>query len=262
MASTALAAKEQLDNLYSSISNIETQYDIFGLNAGSPLDTAAKVDDLLARRDELAEYLGLQDQRRILAGYGLSPFLDRCQKFNLSPAQMVDLFTGLVSFRRAEKARRTDPVLSKTSGLRLSAKRQEFAERDRRKLEIDREIVRNTVIAAKPPIGSRIGPRAKWTEMELLLNEFGKEKRFFPVRELMSWASNAIQCMKPCFMMSPLSLAKFLPANKLNFDLLVIDEASQMRPEDAFGGLLRAKQVIVVGDQKQLPPTDFFFRND
>ena len=74
--------------------------------------------------------------------------------------------------------------------------------------KIDREIVRNTVIAAKPPIGSRIGPRTKWTEMELLLNEFGKEKRFFPVRELMSRASNAIQCMKPCFMMSPLSACK------------------------------------------------------
>jgi superfamily I DNA and/or RNA helicase len=44
----------------------------------------------------------------------------------------------------------------------------------------------------------------------------------------------------------------------MSFDLLVIDEASQMRPEDALGGLLRAQQVIVVGDQKQLPPTDFF----
>jgi superfamily I DNA and/or RNA helicase len=56
-------------------------------------------------------------------------------------------------------------------------------------------------------------------------------------------------------------LAKFIPAGHLNFDVLVIDEASQMKPEDALGSLLRAGQIIVVGDQKQLPPTDFFNRS-
>jgi superfamily I DNA and/or RNA helicase len=66
--------------------------------------------------------------------------------------------------------------------------------------------------------------------------------------------------MKPCFMMSPLSLAKFLPSRSMNFDLLVIDEASQMKPEDSLGGLLRAKKVVVVGDPNQLPPSDFFSR--
>ena len=62
-------------------------------------------------------------------------------------------------------------------------------------------------------------------------------------------------------MVSPLSLAKFLPAGSIEFDVLVIDEASQMKPEDALGGLLRTRQVVVVGDQKQLPPTDFFARS-
>ena len=75
-------------------------------------------------------------------------------------------------------------------------------------------------------------------------------------------AGRAIQTLKPCFMMSPLSLAKFVSPKTLEFDVLVIDEASQMRPEDALGGMLRAKQIIVVGDPKQLPPTDFFSRAD
>ena len=63
-------------------------------------------------------------------------------------------------------------------------------------------------------------------------------------------------------MMSPLSLAKFAAPRALEFDVLVVDEASQMRPEDALGGMLRANQIIVVGDPKQLPPTDFFSRAD
>jgi hypothetical protein len=66
--------------------------------------------------------------------------------------------------------------------------------------------------------------------------------------------------MTPCLMMSPLSVAQYLPRTPGLFDLLVIDEASQMRPEDALGAIARARQVVVVGDQKQLPPTSFFDR--
>jgi superfamily I DNA and/or RNA helicase len=62
-------------------------------------------------------------------------------------------------------------------------------------------------------------------------------------------------------MMSPLSLAKFIGVGGPQFDLLIIDEASQMKPEEALGAMLRAKQVVVVGDKKQLPPTDFFSRS-
>jgi very-short-patch-repair endonuclease len=80
------------------------------------------------------------------------------------------------------------------------------------------------------------------------------------IRDLMQRAGHAIQSLKPCFLMSPMSMAKYLPGEALSFDLLVIDEASQMRPEDALGGLLRAKRIVVVGDPQQLPPTDFFSR--
>ena len=66
--------------------------------------------------------------------------------------------------------------------------------------------------------------------------------------------------MKPCFMMGPLSVAQFLARGRHEFDLLVMDEASQMRPEDALGAIARARQVVVVGDGKQLPPTSFFSR--
>ena len=59
-------------------------------------------------------------------------------------------------------------------------------------------------------------------------------------------------------LMSPISVAQFLPPNSVTVDLLVIDEASQIRPEDALGVVARARQIVVVGDQKQLPPTSFF----
>ena len=74
----------------------------------------------------------------------------------------------------------------------------------------------------------------------------------------MERAGGAVQRIKPVFLMSPLSVAQFLPPGRISFDLLVIDEASQIAPEDALGTVARAGQVIVVGDDKQLPPTNFF----
>jgi superfamily I DNA and/or RNA helicase len=60
--------------------------------------------------------------------------------------------------------------------------------------------------------------------------------------------------------MSPMSCSQYLAPGKIEFDLIVMDEASQIRPEDALGAIIRAKQVVVVGDPKQLPPTAFFDR--
>ena len=169
------------------------------------------------------------------------------------------LFEAIVAERRAAAARRAEG-LAANNGALLEARRRAFAERDRAKIVTDRAAVRAKLLQATPPVGAQDGPRKTWTEMRLLGNEFSKVRRFTPVRQLLARAGRAIQTLKPCFMMSPLSLAKFVAAGNLEFDLLVIDEASQMRPEDALGGMLRTKQIVVVGDPKQLPPTDFFAR--
>ncbi len=97
-------------------------------------------------------------------------------------------------------------------------------------------------------------------QMGVLLREFQKKRRHMPVRRLLQEAGHAIQAIKPVFMMSPLSIAKYLPPGSVTFDMVVFDEASQVRPVDALGAILRGNQAIVVGDSKQLPPTSFFDR--
>lgn len=91
-----------------------------------------------------------------------------------------------------------------------------------------------------------------------LQREFAKKARHKPIRKIMSEAGDAIQAIKPVFMMSPLSVAMYLPPDGPRFDLVIFDEASQIKPEDAFGAIVRAQQAIVVGDSKQMPPTSFF----
>jgi len=95
-------------------------------------------------------------------------------------------------------------------------------------------------------------------QVNVLRNEFNKKARHMPIRKLMQEAGLAIQAIKPVFMMSPLSIANFLTPGALEFDMVVFDEASQVKPVDALGAILRGKQIIVVGDNKQLPPTSFF----
>ncbi|MBS1812211.1 MAG: DUF3320 domain-containing protein [Acidobacteria bacterium] len=95
-------------------------------------------------------------------------------------------------------------------------------------------------------------------QIAVLRRELEKKSRHFPIRKLMKEAGNAIQAIKPVFMMSPLSIANYLAPDSINFDLVVFDEASQVKPVDALGAILRGKQIVVVGDSKQMPPTNFF----
>jgi very-short-patch-repair endonuclease/DNA polymerase III delta prime subunit len=98
-------------------------------------------------------------------------------------------------------------------------------------------------------------------EMAIIRNEINKKRRNLPIRQLMDQAGRAIQAIKPVFMMSPMSIANFLPPGKLDFDVVIFDEASQVKAVDAIGAILRGRQTIVVGDTKQMPPTDFFGRD-
>jgi hypothetical protein len=103
-------------------------------------------------------------------------------------------------------------------------------------------------------------PRGTMGEMGVIRGEIGRKRGHKPIRWVMKNAGGMVQRIKPVMLMSPISVAQFLPPGSVSFDLLVIDEASQIRPEDALGVVARAKQIVVVGDQKQLPPTSFFDR--
>jgi hypothetical protein len=103
-------------------------------------------------------------------------------------------------------------------------------------------------------------PQGAMGEMKVIRGEIGKKRGHIALRRLFEKAGTAIQRIKPVLLMSPISIAQFLPPGVLNFDLLVIDEASQVRPEDALGAIARANQIVVVGDNKQLPPSSFFDR--
>ncbi len=99
-------------------------------------------------------------------------------------------------------------------------------------------------------------------ELKVLTHETKKKLRHIPLRRLFSRIPHLLLELKPCLLMSPLSVAHYLPKEHFAFDVVIFDEASQIMPEDAIGSIARARQVIVAGDDRQLPPTAFFVAED
>lgn len=94
---------------------------------------------------------------------------------------------------------------------------------------------------------------------KIVENEFGKTIRFKSIRELSAKESGLVlKDLKPVWMMSPLSVSDSLPLEKQFFDVVIFDEASQITLEEGIPALYRSPQTIIVGDDKQMPPTNFF----
>ena len=94
-------------------------------------------------------------------------------------------------------------------------------------------------------------------DLAVLRRELSKRRRQWSVRRTLDAIPRLVQALKPCFLVSPLAVSQYLPL-ELDFDIVVFDEASQVFPEDAIPAIRRGKQVIFAGDQKQLPPSNFF----
>ena len=135
---------------------------------------------------------------------------------------------------------------------------EEFCTLDLQQFSIAQAKIREKLSMQIPDINNLV---SAGDELMILRREIEKKARIMPLRLLFEKIPNLISLLKPCLMMSPLSVSLFLQSNDYHFDMVVFDEASQVRTEDAVGAICRANQVIIAGDKEQLPPTDFFMTN-
>jgi very-short-patch-repair endonuclease len=130
-----------------------------------------------------------------------------------------------------------------------------FQKLDKSQLEIARARVKERLISRLPDIDRST---SAFDEIGILKRELSKKRKVMPLRKLFNNIPNLLTILKPCLMMSPLSVSLFLQADGYQFDMVIFDEASQVQSQDAVGAIMRSKQVIICGDNKQLPPTNFF----
>jgi very-short-patch-repair endonuclease len=208
-------------------------------------DLVANVNSL----EGLVAYLQVRDE---FGTEGIPEFATMADHWAEGGDRLVDLF----QYRRIsvllESAFHAHPILASFSSSQHIERVNTFRRLDVRKLASTCSSIAAKHISAMPSTGGSNG------QIGVLKREFEKRARHLPVRKLIVQSGNAIQALKPVFLMSPLSVANFLAPGTLTFDLVIFDEASQVRPADALGAIVRGHQTVVVGDSKQLPPTSFF----
>lgn len=132
-----------------------------------------------------------------------------------------------------------------------------FIKKDEGCLKLARERIKAKLSSSRPDLNYQMAG----SPANLIKREYKKTRKLMPIRKIFEEIPEFIQKIKPCFMMSPLSVSTFLPSD-VEFDVTIFDEASQVFPEDAIVAIYRSKQLIVVGDSKQMPPTKFFLSDE
>ena len=213
-------------------------------------DTAFELLDALASSVADVDVWSHFDQsQRELAQLGLEPVLELCKRRSIPAADIPCIVKHSVLRRWADDVMGRDPRLGRGVALDRGRIRQEFQQLDRKLVELSASDVINACAQRRPT--SMAGGAG------YIKREAQKSRRHWPVRRLLDEAGDAAQRLKPCFMMSPLSVSQFLPPD-LRFDAVIFDEASQVTEADAVNCIYRGRQLIVAGDENQLPPTNFF----
>jgi very-short-patch-repair endonuclease len=218
-----------------------------------PFAEQAKILERWEREsDKLQDIVTYNHLVEVLRDSGFTEIVKVANTWSKASEFLSDLLKRVWYSARVETAMREYPILAGFSSGAHQYIVKQFHKLDNLSLECNKGKVAYEHWKHLPTFETSSG------QLGLLRREFEKKRRHLPIRQLMTKTGNAIQAIKPIFMMSPLSVATFLPPNSVGFDWVIFDEASQVKPVDAFGAIIRGKQTVVVGDTRQLPPTDFF----
>ncbi len=227
---------------------------IFNLFSSSFSDAQKKLSGCLQEADKRNNWIIFYKHMRKIQSFGLLEFIDSCIQSNLVANEMPDIFQKMFYRQWIDYVISSSDVLMEFNRTAQDQNISCFKKKDLLQFEINKAKIRAAVSSKRPDLSYVAGGSA----ISILLREAGKKRKQKPIRILLSEIGELAQVLKPCFMMSPLSVSTFLDSKELNFDMVVFDEASQIFPQDAIGAIYRGKQLIVVGDSKQMPPSNFF----
>jgi hypothetical protein len=252
-AQHAEAAKSELDAVRAALAlDLPMAFDCDELQ-DVPLEAARqRLSGWPAQSEALSRWIAYRIRWSQLPGLGLAELAAMIHRSDLTADMLVDAFWMAFYEELLREALARHPLLAAFDGASHQRLIAQFG-----KLDQERILSARRQVAAQHQLQLPTD-ESGGSELALLMREINKKRRHLPLRQLLKQAGRAVQTVKPVFMMSPISVAQFLEPLGLRFDLLLVDEASQVRPVDALGAIARADQMVVVGDDRQLPPTRFF----
>lgn len=247
--------------LFRQWSDALSQYANFDLSDYDIPSLKELINGLISGLGDVRNVFRYRDARLNAANNGIGGFAAALEGGMISADALGEEFRCAYATKMLSEVFSAETILSSFSGIGHEERIKKFH-------EIDKEYTRLSARMAFAKIAAGLPRRrsgstlAKNTPLGILRHECEKKARHKPVRQLLSEIGSLAGMLKPCFLMSPLSVAQYLPPDTDQFDLIVFDEASQIPVWDAIGVIARASQVIIVGDPKQMPPTNFFQKGD
>jgi very-short-patch-repair endonuclease len=220
---------------------------------GGVEDVLSRLDALLSDVATLAKLPELHRLRIDLEGAQLQELLAALEARPVSRGEVADVLRYAWLKSLAEHLQLSDRLLGAFDGEQHHQLVREFQQADREHIETTPQRVRR--LCAEQAVAAQ---DAAPDDARLITAEAHKKRKHLATRQLFSAAPEVMMALKPCWAMSPLVVSQVLPADRPYFDVVVFDEASQVRPAEAMPAILRGKQLVVAGDERQLPPTSFF----
>jgi len=216
----------------------------------------------IKKAEWLHTWLDYLREKRVVSDAGLMPIVERIENGTLNSTDAIKAFRSGIFDLLAREIFAEDKEIATFSGMTQESIQKQFREYDDKLKKLQSEKIAWQIDQVDIPMGQGSGRVGSFTELSLLRHQIRLQRRHIPIRQLIDRSINALTAAKPCFMMSPMSVSQYLKPGAIEFDIVVMDEASQIKPEDALGAIARGSQIIIVGDPKQLPPTNFFNRVD
>jgi very-short-patch-repair endonuclease len=214
------------------------------------------VETAISQLYGLAAWAALHRELKRTPKLGIDRLSEEVLLRKATPEQAVMAFNAAVAWQKAMVVWSEHPNLERFRSSRHEDLRTEFAKEDISAVKNQNQ--RRIVSALRQSTG---GGAASWGNGDvdqLLRHEAGKRRKLVPVRKLVQQTGKRMQELCPCWFATPAAIAQFMAPGAVDFDIVIMDEASQVTPEDAWGAIARGKQIVVVGDPKQMPPSSFF----
>lgn len=254
-----MAVDETLKNVFATSAGAEERL-AYQFNAeycnlkNRPLHALAeKCSNCLSAIDCVDNWWEFSKLLKKMQALDLNDFLNHILDKRIAPEHLASTYKKAFYVQWVDAVLHESPIMLELARIPHDEAVKRFKEKDELNFDINKAKIRATVSAKRPGLDMV----AQGSSIAILLREGEKKRKQKSVRQLLSEIGDLALTIKPCFLMSPLSVSTFLSAD-MQFDVVIFDEASQIFPQDAIGAIYRGKQLIVVGDSKQMPPSNFF----
>ena len=237
-----------------SLNNLQNNFDFVVFEDMPRSDLFSKMQQYMKSIDQVENWLRFRKLLKQMKEKDLMAYIDCVIKNKIPQNQIVAVYKKLFYKQWINHMIYENPVFASFTRMAQDKVVKQFAQKDRIQFEINKTQIKTRLSSKRPSIDFMEPGSA----VSILLREGQKKRKQKSIRNLFKATGELVQIIKPCFLMSPLSVSTLLGGNSIQFDTVIFDEASQMFPQDAVGTIYRGKQLIVVGDSNQMPPSNFF----